>query len=328
MSGSHKARHLIGHAAPAPVVERPGHRPALDRPHARHRQLRQRGARRGRGRPGGRTAARGVRPDLTPSRRSSTGSAGSGRTSRSARASPASHGDPTVPRGCVRPSPAGAMPFTCQGNENGLAIEGGQTLGYEMATRSGQPASTSDRLSSRSAGGAGVGLFAGASRRRGARRRRPSPPRFDTVQTTRRAAPGACVRARARRASSRRRDGLDRGGARHTPRPSVRVHVAVGGGAHSVAHGILDDETYDWLAVVRGCSRPAASRWWSTRTTLRRRTSSVRARPADRRRPHRNVGAGRAARAPRTAARSVRDERVAVLFTGARRGPDRTGARR
>ena len=26
----------------------------------------------------------------------------------------------------------GAVPFTCQGNENGLAIEGGETLGYEI----------------------------------------------------------------------------------------------------------------------------------------------------------------------------------------------------
>ena len=28
---------------------------------------------------------------------------------------------------------AGAIPFTCQGNLNGLAIEGGETLGFELA---------------------------------------------------------------------------------------------------------------------------------------------------------------------------------------------------
>src|SRR5262249_58992107 len=30
---------------------------------------------------------------------------------------------------------AGAVPFTCQGSENGLAIEGGQTIAYELATQ-------------------------------------------------------------------------------------------------------------------------------------------------------------------------------------------------
>ena len=29
---------------------------------------------------------------------------------------------------------AGAVPFTCQGNENGLAIEGGETIAYEIAS--------------------------------------------------------------------------------------------------------------------------------------------------------------------------------------------------
>ena len=32
----------------------------------------------------------------------------------------------------------------------------------------------------------------------------------------------------------------------------LRVHVAVGEEPKSLAHGILDDETYDWAAVVKG----------------------------------------------------------------------------
>ena len=32
----------------------------------------------------------------------------------------------------------GALPFTCQGNLNGLAIEGGHTLAYEMASDCGR----------------------------------------------------------------------------------------------------------------------------------------------------------------------------------------------
>ena len=43
-----------------------------------------------------------------------------------------SHGDPTVER--LRQAIAdGALPFTCQGDLNGLAIEGGHTLGWEIA---------------------------------------------------------------------------------------------------------------------------------------------------------------------------------------------------
>ena len=42
-------------------------------------------------------------------------------------------GDPTYRRlqQAVR---AGALPFTCQGPDNGLAIEGCKTLGYEMVS--------------------------------------------------------------------------------------------------------------------------------------------------------------------------------------------------
>mgnify|MGYP001764471667 CR=1 FL=1 len=42
-------------------------------------------------------------------------------------------GDPTYRRlrQAVR---EGALPFTCQGSDNGLTIEGGKTLGYEMVS--------------------------------------------------------------------------------------------------------------------------------------------------------------------------------------------------
>ena len=43
-------------------------------------------------------------------------------------------GDPTYRR--LRAAiDDGAIAFTCQGNENGFAIEGGLTLGYELAGR-------------------------------------------------------------------------------------------------------------------------------------------------------------------------------------------------
>ncbi len=68
----------------------------------------------------------------TPSRLCSSASARSARGSPSASGTPASLGDPTVAR--LRHAIAdGALPFTCQGDLNGLAIEGGHTLGWELA---------------------------------------------------------------------------------------------------------------------------------------------------------------------------------------------------
>ena len=46
---------------------------------------------------------------------------------------PGSTGDPTYRR-LAEAIAAGAVPFTCQGNLNGLAIEGGETLGWEIVS--------------------------------------------------------------------------------------------------------------------------------------------------------------------------------------------------
>ena len=135
VSGSHKARHLMGLMVHLLVVgERArARRSARSRPPG-HRELRERGARRG-GRgaapPAGRSRS-SSRP--TPTRGSSTGCEALGaqvdrlcpRDAGASRATPRT----TASR---RPSRAGAIPFTVQGNENGLAIEGGLTLAYEMA---------------------------------------------------------------------------------------------------------------------------------------------------------------------------------------------------
>jgi threonine synthase len=62
-------------------------------------------------------------------------------------------GDPTY-TALRRAIDAGAIGFTCQGNENGLAIEGGLTLGYELATDLGARGGTLDRLFVQVGGGA------------------------------------------------------------------------------------------------------------------------------------------------------------------------------
>ena len=159
-------------------------------------------------------------------------------------------GDPTYHR-LRRALAEGALPFTCQGNENGLAIESGFTLGYEMAEAlSGGP--PLDHLVIQVGGGALASACIqalGEAARLGSLGR---VPRYQTVQTM-----GARPLQRA----------FDRVGARlpaGAGLPEVRAALSYAA-AHrsefmwpweeeprSIAHGILDDETYDWLAVVEG----------------------------------------------------------------------------
>src|SRR6201999_4166713 len=49
---------------------------------------------------------------------------------------------------------AGALPFTCQGNENGLVIEGGETLGWELASQLAAEHESIDRICIQVGGGA------------------------------------------------------------------------------------------------------------------------------------------------------------------------------
>jgi threonine synthase len=139
----------------------------------------------------------------------------------------------------------GALPFCCQGNENGLTIEGGETLGYEMLS-AGVPL---DHVVIQVGGGAlsssiiesfGDGLSSGVI---------PRLPRFHTVQT--------CGAWPLKRAYDRV---LERIRVSGDVQRELRYAVAHRSEfmwpweqePHSIAHGILDDETYDWFAVVKG----------------------------------------------------------------------------
>ncbi len=159
-------------------------------------------------------------------------------------------GDPTYHR-LKQAIAEGALPFTCQGNENGLAVEGGFTLGYELATQlAGGP--TLDRLMLQVGGGAlasacieglAEAVTLGAPVRL---------PRFHAVQTT-----GAWPLPRAyQRVAARLPDGAGEA-ARRAALAYAATHRSEfmwpwEEAPHSIAHGILDDETYDWLAVVEG----------------------------------------------------------------------------
>jgi len=171
---------------------------------------------------------------------------------------------------------AGALPFTVQGNENGLTVEGGMTLAWELVSDLAAAESAIDRLFVQVGGGALAsaciqGLFE-------ARALGPlaALPRVHTVQTR-----GAWPLKRAYdrvAAAVLARWGRDGDGSAppeddegrslfirdRVPREWVEeeLHHAMRHRSgfmwpwesepRSIAHGILDDETYDWATVVWG----------------------------------------------------------------------------
>jgi threonine synthase len=155
-------------------------------------------------------------------------------------------GDPTVHR-LTEAIAGGALPFTCQGNLNGLAVEGGETLGWEIVSTG----VTVDRLMIQVGGGALASACIHAFREAEELNATERMPRVDTVQTEgawplRRAYSGVVAHggeAALHYAARHRHEFM---------RPWEQE-------PHSVAHGILDDETYDWLAVVEGMLRSHGS---------------------------------------------------------------------
>ncbi len=213
-------------------------------------------------------------------------------------------GDPAY-HALVRALADGALPFTCQGNLNGLAIEGGETLAWEIAS-SGVAI---DRLVVQVGGGALASACIQAlteARQLGAIDR---IPRVDTVQTE-----GTWPLKRAFEAVEARGD----------PDPALRYAATHRSqfmwpweqAPSSIAHGILDDETYDWLAVVEGMlatgGRPAVASedLLAQANALAQLTTGIDVDPTG--------SAGLAGLLALRQAGEVSDgERVAVLFTGA-----------
>ena len=249
---------------------------------------------------------------------------------------PGSTGDPSVHR--LREAiAAGAIPFTCQGNENGLAIEGGATLGYEMVSELTQQGRTLDRLVVQVGGGALASSCAQAFAEARALGAIDRQPRLDTVQTSgcwplKRAYDRVASRLLARPGAGNLTAGIDPGGVTH---PDGRaMYEELGYAAHhrsefmwpweseprSIAHGILDDETYDWLAVVQGMLVTGGAPVLVDEALLVRANDLAQATTgidAD----HTGT-AGLAGLVELVGNGSVGPgESVAVLFTGVRRGP-------
>jgi threonine synthase len=176
---------------------------------------------------------------------------------------PGELGDPTYRRLQVAIDD-GAVPFTCQGNLNAFAIEGGMTLGWELAgqlaerTARGRP--PIDHLVIQVGGGALASSVMQAldeARQLGVL---SALPRIHTVQTC-----AAAPLARAYQLITSDLQPAFEAGAADAREIEVVVHAASRQRSAymwpwespptSVATGILDDETYDWVAVVRGMLR-------------------------------------------------------------------------
>jgi threonine synthase len=168
---------------------------------------------------------------------------------------------------------AGAVPFCCQGSDNGLTVEGGETLAWEMVDQlAGTPL---DAVFVQVGGGALASAIVqgfDAARRAGAIARLPA---VYAVQTT-----GGYPLARAYdRLVARMLAEWPASSEPPSSSPAMlaealaRLPAAVDSTLafarshrsqfmwpwevepRSVAHGILDDETYDWAAVVEGMLR-------------------------------------------------------------------------
>ena len=144
---------------------------------------------------------------------------------------------------------AGAIPFCCQGPANALTIEGGKTLGYEMiAALGGTPL---DALIVQVGGGALASSLIQAFGDGLAMHAVPKLPRIYAVQTAGAYPLGRAFDRLAARIAGGSAEAVDRelryavSHRRQFMWPWEQV-------PRSVARGILDDETYDWLAIVKG----------------------------------------------------------------------------
>jgi threonine synthase len=125
----------------------------------------------------------------------------------------------------------GAIPFTVQGPENALALDGGRTIGWEIRDQlAGAGIDHLDRIFVQVGGGAFAACLGATAPAR----------RFHAVQTEG-CAPLARAWARA----------LDAGtdGRPELAAPLWAELMVPWENPHSIADGILDDETYDWIGV-------------------------------------------------------------------------------
>lgn len=227
-------------------------------------------------------------------------------------------GDPAY-HGLERALAAGeALAFTCQGSENGLAVEGGETLGYEMVSSLAASGRSLDSIVVQVGGGALASAVAAAFSEAVALGALGRAPRLHTVQTESawplRRAFSALEALVARLSGPDRVERALEQAARERSQFMWPWETT----PRSVAHGILDDETYDWLAVCEamlltgGRAAVVAEEELMEANALALEATAANVDPTG------SAGLAGLLRL-REEAVVAPDERAAVLFTGARR---------
>lgn len=213
---------------------------------------------------------------------------------------------------------AGALPFTCQGNENGAAIEGGHTLGWEIAEslRGTSP----DRLFVQVGGGALATAVWTGLREAHDRGRLERLPRLHTVQTEGgHPLSRAYDRIRQDVPGDAPSDGDLQIALEYAARHRSEFMAPWATPPTSLAEGILDDETYDWWAVVRALLESSGEPVVAPESDIRRANELASL--------HTRISVGYTGSAGLAGLLTLQDghaigpdERVVVLFTGVRRG--------
>ena len=125
---------------------------------------------------------------------------------------------------------AGAIPFSVQGTENAWCLDGGRTIGWEIAS---DLDFVLDRMYVQVGGGAFASCVGSAFKTAGIH------PRLHAVQTS-----GCAPLSRAWDAA------IENGSARDAGARWAECMWPWEQEPHSLADGILDDETYDWISVL------------------------------------------------------------------------------
>ncbi len=162
--------------------------------------------------------------------------------------------DPTLSAFMALTSTHNSIPFSVQGPSCGLAVEGSQTLAFELLSQTADhPSNTGefDSLYVQVGGGAlGSGMIQGFERSTLGHHpvKLPNVPKFMPVQASGNAP------------LSRAYDSITAAGLTAVEAAAEKSkHMYPWSNPSSVAHGILDDETYDWVQLLRGVQQSGGS---------------------------------------------------------------------
>jgi threonine synthase len=231
----------------------------------------------------------------------------------------------------------GEIPFCCQGPDNGLALDGGRTLAYEMVGTLATEGRRLDRLFVQVGGGAlASSCLRAFDEARALGALHGPPPRFHAVQTDGNAPLARAYDRVAARILRRAFEGVrlptDR---ESTARLMTTVDPEIVEGelrraarerstfmwpweqqSPSLATGILDDEAYDWWAVVRGMIESGGFPVVVDEETLREAHATARRCAPAKVSATGAAGLAGALQLARTTESLMTDETIAVIFTG------------